>query len=1279
MSSIMLGSKQRRTAPAPGVEGDMQHLIGRVLSKEEVAPKDKYVVALLSMVKEDDRLDMFFSLAMKSPLLKEKQTVVWKALGLIHRLMHCLERPDFQRLINDHCDSINFLRRLCDHETSVYAKASSVLGQLLLLKANFHQQYTEFAGNMAAEASASQVIEKYGKDLVMRLLEMQQLNIACMTVVMSLTEAMPSTSGSGAGSGGSGGATSKQHRGLQGRHRHLTMNQSQACLLWSILNVVLESVSVYEACFQLLVYMNRTGRDTAGVDHMFQTQHLKLRSTYATVRKHPYLSSKLYTLDLGPQPPSLTAESGGSGTALPARVQPTRSPFAADFEGNDSNPASPDVVRRKTVSGNMRSPTVQRRGQQADSDQVRELKHEQEVLKATIASLEDYIRDLSKGLTHVDPDVVAAIQRDALGEGRDKLTAMHGTALTLKQRYEQVVEDNERLLARVEELEEQLSEDALNTSTQNRDFEAELSQARHATEMQTALVASLSDINADLQKQLDEAETQVLTMKQEMSQQEETVTQLRRDLTAKVELVERAGAQQSSAEGELKEARDEGSRLQAEAAELRRAADVARSEAELARTQLSTMTKERDLLASRVTQLKADVAEEEARRAEVEQALDAAEQRVEEATQRAISSTSHELEVHNALQQLKKEHATTREELAASKRQAEHLEEEVSRARKEVADAQAAHEDAVAKLKQDVRERDDKLVAALSHDASSARELQQLQARLDEVGTALSAAEKRAHAAEKAAEEAQGRAAVAVEERERVEAARKEREAELETEVAEQRTRADAAVKELAHARERWAEERKKLEGEVARLRARVETVAQEQQAAAEQAREAGTQADALQQQVIELRTAHKSEVERMQLRHQQAVEELQSKQTKAAAQAKQAVVQQRTHMTMSIADALASIVTPSRVDVQATMTALNTELEQLHTAVAKAAAAAAAANNSNNKNADVNANAIDDDAAEASVVVGDAVRAGALLNRVCSHVQLLLEEDGLPSTHPAARTCDTAVDTFKALLEGIRSSGTTPEMVQALQAAVQELAMSSTQLVDLQQTQENLLEQQMSDAATVVDDASRRIQALLHDAQSAAEKETLKVNEKILDQSVQLTALIKQLVATSSVLQQEIVSDETSQGKVWDTADRTVSGSGKLEEIMVCGQEITASTAQLVSASRVKARPRSEKKAELETCSRQVHTATQELIEAVRDACQRAREVHSAQDYLKLTITQARRLQMDSQVRVKELEYELLQEQERLRQLRKAHYHLSETASVNSERASKRNSMVAA
>ena len=43
------------------------------------------------------------------------------------------------------------------------------------------------------------------------------------------------------------------------------------------------------------------------------------------------------------------------------------------------------------------------------------------------------------------------------------------------------------------------------------------------------------------------------------------------------------------------------------------------------------------------------------------------------------------------------------------------------------------------------------------------------------------------------------------------------------------------------------------------------------------------------------------------------------------------------------------------------------------------------------------------------------------------------------------------------------------------------------------------------------------------------------------------------------------------------DAADRVVLGSGKLEEIMAASTDISASTAQLVIASRVKAREGSE------------------------------------------------------------------------------------------------------
>lgn len=49
--------------------------------------------------------------------------------------------------------------------------------------------------------------------------------------------------------------------------------------------------------------------------------------------------------------------------------------------------------------------------------------------------------------------------------------------------------------------------------------------------------------------------------------------------------------------------------------------------------------------------------------------------------------------------------------------------------------------------------------------------------------------------------------------------------------------------------------------------------------------------------------------------------------------------------------------------------------------------------------------------------------------------------------------------------------------------------------------------------------------------------------------------------------------------------------------------------------------------------------------------------------DYSKLSLTQAKRLEMESQVKALELEKELEMERTRLAELRKVHYHLAGTS----------------
>jgi huntingtin interacting protein 1 len=69
------------------------------------------------------------------------------------------------------------------------------------------------------------------------------------------------------------------------------------------------------------------------------------------------------------------------------------------------------------------------------------------------------------------------------------------------------------------------------------------------------------------------------------------------------------------------------------------------------------------------------------------------------------------------------------------------------------------------------------------------------------------------------------------------------------------------------------------------------------------------------------------------------------------------------------------------------------------------------------------------------------------------------------------------------------------------------------------------------------------------------------------------------------------------------DAADEVVSGKGKVEFVMVAAQEISASTAQLVVASRVKAERSSTSLSALTDASRGVTQATATVVTTAK-AC---------------------------------------------------------------------------
>ncbi|KAL1482644.1 hypothetical protein MTO96_033656 [Rhipicephalus appendiculatus] len=226
------------------------------------------------------------------------------------------------------------------------------------------------------------------------------------------------------------------------------------------------------------------------------------------------------------------------------------------------------------------------------------------------------------------------------------------------------------------------------------------------------------------------------------------------------------------------------------------------------------------------------------------------------------------------------------------------------------------------------------------------------------------------------------------------------------------------------------------------------------------------------------------------------------------------------------------------------------------------------------------------------------------------------------------------------------------------------------------------------------IDEAAQRIQDMLNKSREGDSGIKLEVNSKILDACTGAHAAsqaIRELVKSSKHLQEEIVAKEKgsaskkefySRNHRWaeglisaakvvglgakflvDAADRVVSsGGGKFEELVVASQEIAGATAQLVVASRVKADRGSTRLAALGAASKGVSQATGNVV-ATAKACAHLVEDsgdQSARFLKRLTLHQAKRLEMESQVRVLELESSLERERVQLAALRKRHYHLA-------------------
>ncbi|XP_049619014.1 huntingtin interacting protein 1 related b [Syngnathus scovelli] len=232
-----------------------------------------------------------------------------------------------------------------------------------------------------------------------------------------------------------------------------------------------------------------------------------------------------------------------------------------------------------------------------------------------------------------------------------------------------------------------------------------------------------------------------------------------------------------------------------------------------------------------------------------------------------------------------------------------------------------------------------------------------------------------------------------------------------------------------------------------------------------------------------------------------------------------------------------------------------------------------------------------------------------------------------------------------------------------------------------------DLVDKEMAATSAAIEEAVRRIDEVMNQARKDTSGIKLEVNERILNSCTDLMKAIRMLVLASTELQKEIVESGRGAASIkefyarnsrwteglisaakavgWgatemvESADKVVLHTGKYEELIVCSHEIAASTAQLVAASKVKADRHSKRLTVLQQASRLVNEMAAKVVGSTRTG-QDNLEDKDPMDFSGMSLIKLKKEEMESQVKVLELESHLENERLRLGMLRKQHYSLA-------------------
>lgn len=229
------------------------------------------------------------------------------------------------------------------------------------------------------------------------------------------------------------------------------------------------------------------------------------------------------------------------------------------------------------------------------------------------------------------------------------------------------------------------------------------------------------------------------------------------------------------------------------------------------------------------------------------------------------------------------------------------------------------------------------------------------------------------------------------------------------------------------------------------------------------------------------------------------------------------------------------------------------------------------------------------------------------------------------------------------------------------------------------------VVDHEMEKAASTVAEVNAKLAALLAQPRNPQfNTYDRRINELILSAGIAVTQAVAMLIKAATECQQEIVavgrgsdSPKTYYKKnhhwanglisaaravagatnvLLETGDGVLSGRSTPEELIVASHEVSATTAQLVASSRVKAPFLSKKQEALETASKTVTTACRGLVDRVQDIMARD-QAEQQIDYSALPPHEFKTAAMNQQVEVLKLEQQLNAARGRLFEIRKLEY----------------------